>query len=78
MDKPVNAENISPSLIAEGVSSRPSMQRIQEGLLVAQWGGCGRVGEARLEQPQDFLGCLGFGFLNGDFGCPGFLFIFNN
>ena len=51
MDKPVNAENISPSLIAEGVSSRPSMQRIQEGLLVAQWGadGSGKLGSNSLK-----------------------------
>ena len=51
MDKPVNAENMSPSLIAEGVSSRPSMQRIQEGLLVAQWGadGSGKLGSSSLK-----------------------------
>ena len=51
MDKPVNAENMSPSLIAEGVSSRPSMQRIQEGLIVAQWGadGSGKLGSNSLK-----------------------------
>ena len=51
MDKPVNAKNISPSLVAEGASSRPSMQRIQEGLLVAQWGadGSGKLGSNSLK-----------------------------
>jgi hypothetical protein len=39
------------SAAAEGVSSRPSMQRIQEGLLVAQWGadGSGKLGSNSLK-----------------------------
>ena len=65
----MNAENISPSLIAEGVSSRPSMQRIQEGLLVAQWGadGSGKLGSNNL---KIFLGVWVLGISRGTWDSP--------